>query len=129
MSRPLRLTIGLVVLLTAIASSAAAAHHNPRLFTNAKGDHGGTFDRGRRTFFWFPKEKRFNYLKVCVWKHPDGEHNCRRFKVRRVPAASYRPWGIDVRTDRYFEIGRGAWDLRFRHLGRNLSPVLGFHRG
>jgi hypothetical protein len=117
------------VLSSAALVAGASAHHRPRLFTNAKGDHGGTYDHGRHTFFWFPRKKRFDRLAVCVWRHPNGSRTCKRFRIHRVPAASHRPWGVDFRTDRYFTIGPGKWDARFRHLGKNLSPVLGFHRG
>src|SRR5687767_8943860 len=99
------LTTSGVVLVLVLVVNVVSAHHNPRLFTNAKGDHGGTYRRGRNTFFWLPKKKRFNYLKIFIWRHPNGRHVCKRFKIRRVPAASYRPWGVDFKTDRHFNLG------------------------
>jgi hypothetical protein len=118
-----------IVLLLAVMVGPAIGHHNPRLFTNSRGDHGGTYpNQGRHTFFWLAKKKRFDYVRVCIWRYQGGNRACKRFKVRRVPAASYRPWGVDFRTGRHFDLSRGRWSLRFWHGKNTLSPVLGFHR-
>ncbi len=125
---------GLLIMMLAFTSATAIAGHNPRLFTNKKGDHGGTFrspHRARRASFWFSNRKRAKYLKVCIWKQlkRTGTFACKRFRVRRVPAASYSPWGIDFKIGRHYKLTKGAWNLRFRRTsGKNLSPVLGFHR-
>lgn len=117
-----------VVLAVSVFGGIAAAHHNPRLFDNEHGDHGGTYGHGRHIFFWMPDEKRFDFLKVCLWEPRQASQTCKRFEVHRVPAASFRPWGIDIATDRHFEVHKGAWNLRFHHGHNVLSPVLGFHR-
>lgn len=122
------LIAGMSCALVWALAAPALAHHHPRLFTNKQGDHGGTYDNGHHTFFWFSGDAHFSHVTVCLWKHPDGKHICKQFRVHRVPAASYEPWGIDFRTDRHFDVNKGAWDLRFRHGGSDLSPILGFHR-
>jgi hypothetical protein len=108
---------------------SALAHHNPRLFTNKKGDHGGTYNHGRHTFFWLAGKKRFRHLTVCMRKRGGDNRVCKRFKVRRVPAASYEPWGVDFKTKNHFRVTRGAWNVTFWRRNRRLSPVCGFHRG
>jgi hypothetical protein len=118
----------LVVLAMVGTAIPANAHHNPRLFTNKKGDHGGTYSRGRHTFFWLPGEKRFKYLTVCMRKRGANNRLCKRFKIHRVPAASYEPWGVDFKTRRHFQITTGAWNVTFWRRDRRLSPILGFHR-
>ncbi|MFN2489046.1 MAG: hypothetical protein ABR529_04785 [Actinomycetota bacterium] len=123
------ISVALGLVLSVCAMLPALAHHNPRLFTNEKGDHGGTYDHGRNTFFWFSAMKRFNYLKVCIRKRATGRLVCKRFKIHRVPAASYRPWGVDFKTDRHFDISAGGYNVTFWHHKERLSPVLGFHRG
>jgi hypothetical protein len=125
-----KLTVTAVVLVVVVSSALpSAAHHNPRLFTNKKGDHGGTYDHGRHTFFWLAGKKRFNYLRVCIRTLKTDKIVCKRFKVRRVPAASYRPWGVDFRTGHHYRISSGAYNVTFWHHQNRLSPVLGFHRG
>ncbi|MEA2435189.1 MAG: hypothetical protein QOG54_2646 [Actinomycetota bacterium] len=120
--------VAALVFVTSLAAPAGA-HHAPRLFDNEQGDHGGSYEHGGHIFFWMPDEKRFDFLSVCLW--PSGgfaDRRCRTFEVRRVPAASFRPWGIQIRTDRYVEVTRGAWNLRFKHGHNVLSAALGFHR-
>lgn len=123
---------GVIILITAPLTSLAGvahAHHAPRLFDNKQGDHGGSYERGRHIFFWMPDEKRFDFLRVCLWRAGAGDDkDCKRFKVRRVYAASYRPWGIEIVTARHFDVSSGAWNLRFYRGDAPLSPRLGFHR-
>jgi hypothetical protein len=96
------------------------------LFDNRFGDHGGSYEHGHHIFFWMPDEKRFDHLKVCLWKG-SGPRECERFKIRRVDAASFRPWGIEIRTARHFAMSRDPWYMRFVHAGRFISPRVGFH--
>ena len=125
--------IMMVAVCFAIWAGPADANHNPRLFTRNNGDHGGIYrdNSGQGAFYWLNGGKRFNSIKVCVWKVGRGNLSCKNFKVRRVPAASYSPWGIDFNIKRKFpRVKTGeTWNLRFRQSGRPLSPVLGFHRG
>jgi hypothetical protein len=123
-----RTMIALVCVGAMAITGPAAAHHHSRLFTNAKGDHGGSFNRGHKVFFWLAKRKRFDHLRVCIRRHGSAREACVRFEVRRVPAASYKPWGVQFTTDKHFTIGKGKWDLRFWHGRSALSPILGFHR-
>lgn len=129
MKSPFRSPIMLIVLIALLSSvSAASAHHAPRLFDNRHGDHGGSYNNGKNIFFWMPDEKRFDTLKVCLWKRGSDDRQCKRFEIRRVNAASYQPWGIEIETDRHFRVTSGGWNLRFFHAGKAMSPRLGFHR-
>src|SRR3990170_2628162 len=102
---------GAVLIIVSLASlgGIAQAHHAPRLFDNEQGDHGGSYERGRHIFFWMPDEKRFDYLRVCLWRRDSDTRECERFRVQRVPAASFSPWGIDITTGHHFDVSPGAW--------------------
>jgi hypothetical protein len=128
------LIVGAAIIATFSVPSPSMAHHAPRLFDNRHGDHGGSYDNdghhsGRHIFFWMPDEKRFEHLRICLWERGDDDRQCERFRVRRVPAASFNPWGVEIVTADHFEVTSGGWNLRFYRGDRALSPRLGFHRG
>ena len=121
-----RLSIVVVLAAVLLIPMSARANHAPKSFCSESGDVCEEV-RKKPDDFRFRLSlgaKYFNRYNLCVTA-PDGNRECKRFKVRQMNNGIY---GGNVSwVKNYTPAGTGAYTVVWKQNGSRLGDKLGFH--